>query len=140
MTKRSHSNFEAESHSSQVDSSDVSVSVRIVDLPSKFQQTDEISLSGETAIPQSNADMKCSLPPHKQTLSFRTFEEYEIHYAKEHTHRCLECRKNFPTGHFLELHIEENHDSLVAVRRERGEKTVSNTASFLISFCPAINS
>jgi len=40
--------------------------------------------------------------------------------------RCLECRRNFPTEHFLNLHIEENHDALVSVRRERGEKTVSH--------------
>jgi hypothetical protein len=26
----------------------------------------------------------------------------------------------------LNLHIEENHDALVSVRRERGEKTVSH--------------
>lgn len=38
--------------------------------------------------------------------------------------RCSECGKNFPTELFLNLHIEENHDALVAARRERGEKTV----------------
>jgi len=67
--------------------------------------------------------MICSLPPHRQTLSFATYEEYEVHYLKTHTNRCTECRKNFPTEHFLNLHIEENHDSLVSVRKERGEKT-----------------
>ncbi|KAH8434629.1 uncharacterized protein LDX57_012271 [Aspergillus melleus] len=40
-----------------------------------------------------------------------------------HVNRCSECGKNFPTGHFLSLHIEENHDPLVATRRERGDKT-----------------
>ena len=38
--------------------------------------------------------------------------------------RCSQCGKNFPTERFLNLHIEENHDALVATRRERGEKTV----------------
>lgn len=37
--------------------------------------------------------------------------------------RCVECRKNFPTEHFLNLHIEENHDALVGVRKDRGERT-----------------
>lgn len=124
MTKRSRSSSESESPLSTNDNS-----VRIIQLPSKIRHLETTSLSGETTTSQSNADMKCSLPPHKQTLSFRTFEEYEIHYAKEHTHRCLECRKNFPTGHFLELHIEENHDSLAAVKRERGEKTVSEKSA-----------
>ena len=68
--------------------------------------------------------MKCSLPPHHETLAFSTFEDFEIHYAKEHANRCSECRKNFPTNHFLELHIEENHDPLSDARRARGEKTV----------------
>ena len=68
--------------------------------------------------------MKCSLPPH-DTLQFSTYEAFEIHYAKEHTNRCSSCHKNFPTDHFLELHIEENHDSLNDARRARGEKTVS---------------
>ncbi|KAH8683300.1 hypothetical protein BGZ60DRAFT_367902 [Tricladium varicosporioides] len=58
--------------------------------------------------------MKCSLPPHSETLTFSTYEEFEIHYSKTHTHRCLECRRNFPTEYFLNLHIEESHDSLVA--------------------------
>jgi len=70
------------------------------------------------------AEMRCSLPPHRQIITFTSFEEYDVHYAKTHTNRCVECRKNFPTEHFLNLHIEENHDSLVSVRRERGEKTV----------------
>jgi hypothetical protein len=72
--------------------------------------------------------ISCSLPPHRETLSFPSYEEYEIHYNKVHANRCLECRKNFPTEHFLGLHIEESHDALVHVRRERGEKTVSQTS------------
>ena len=73
--------------------------------------------------------MKCSLPPHPETLSFPTFEEFEIHYAKAHAHRCPECHKNFPTEHFLGLHIEENHDPLIDARRAKGEKTVCGIAA-----------
>ena len=68
--------------------------------------------------------MKCSLPPHPDTLSFSTFEDFEIHYAKAHANRCPECQRNFPTEHYLGLHIEENHDALVGALRARGEKTV----------------
>ncbi len=67
--------------------------------------------------------MKCSLPPH-ETLEFSTFEEFEIHYSKVHAYRCSECRSNFPTEHFLGLHISENHDPLSEARRAREEKTV----------------
>jgi hypothetical protein len=68
--------------------------------------------------------MRCSLPPHKEPLSFRTYGEYESHYNQAHTNRCLECRKNFPSEHLLTVHIEEFHDPLVVVRRDKGEHTV----------------
>lgn len=70
----------------------------------------------------------CSLPPHAPA-SFSTYEEFDVHYAKVHANRCSECRKNFPTEHFLGLHIGENHDPLNDARRARGEKTVC-TAPF----------
>ncbi|KAL9128898.1 MAG: hypothetical protein Q9217_002520 [Psora testacea] len=73
--------------------------------------------------PVTRAVMKCSLPPHTETLSFDTFEDFEVHYAKSHAHRCSECRHNFPTEHFLGLHISENHDPLNESKRARGEKT-----------------
>ncbi|KAJ8068851.1 hypothetical protein OCU04_002539 [Sclerotinia nivalis] len=69
--------------------------------------------------------MRCSLPGHHRTLSFLSYDEYEVHYKKSHMNRCLECRKNFPSEHFLNLHIEENHDALVSVRKDRGEKIYS---------------
>lgn len=68
--------------------------------------------------------MRCSLPPHRETLSFPSYEDYEVHYHKAHVNRCTECGRNFPTDLFLNLHIEENHDSLIAARRARGDKTV----------------
>lgn len=69
--------------------------------------------------------MTCCLPPH-EPLVFSTYGEYESHYYSTHTNRCHECGKNFPSDHMLNLHIEETHDSFVAVKRERGEKTVCN--------------
>ncbi|KAL4928694.1 uncharacterized protein BDV17DRAFT_291326 [Aspergillus undulatus] len=67
--------------------------------------------------------MRCTLPPHREPLSFTAYDAYEVHYRQAHSNRCTECGRNFPTDLFLTLHIEENHDSLVAARRERGEKT-----------------
>lgn len=67
--------------------------------------------------------MKCSLPPHAETLSFPTFSDFEVHYAKIHSNRCSACNRNFPTEHFLSLHISENHDPLEDARRARDEKT-----------------
>lgn len=67
--------------------------------------------------------IQCSLPPH-EPASFSTYEDFDVHYAKVHANRCSECRQNFPTEHFLSLHIGENHDPLNEARRERGEKTV----------------
>lgn len=85
--------------------------------PSKHTHLDPASAGGVPEV------MRCSLPPHRETLSFSSHEEYEVHYAKVHTNRCLECGKNFPTEHFLNLHIEENHNPLREALQERGEKT-----------------
>lgn len=70
----------------------------------------------------SASTMRCLLPPHKP-LSFPTYDAYDTHYQQDHTNRCSECKKNFPTAHFLNLHLAENHDPIVAARREKGEKT-----------------
>ncbi|EAW12550.1 C2H2 type zinc finger domain protein [Aspergillus clavatus NRRL 1] len=69
--------------------------------------------------------MRCSLPPHRDTLSFSSYEDYEVHYRKTHVNRCSECGKNFPTDRYLDLHIEEVHDPLIAAKRDKGEKTYS---------------
>ena len=76
-----------------------------------------------TAAPPATPVMKCSLPPH-QPLTFKSFEDYDVHYQKTHVNRCQECRKNFPDEHFLHLHIAENHDPFFAAKKERGEKMV----------------
>ena len=64
----------------------------------------------------------CDLPPHG-LMRFTSFEDHEVHYKQSHTNRCIECHKNFPTDHFLSLHIAENHDPLNAARRDKGERT-----------------
>ncbi|KAI4289500.1 MAG: hypothetical protein L6R35_001235 [Caloplaca aegaea] len=82
-----------------------------------------LQVSHEVTQDRSRAVMKCSLAPHPETLSFGTFEDFEVHYAQVHTNRCSECHKNFPTEHFLGLHISENHDPLIEARKAREEKT-----------------
>ena len=66
--------------------------------------------------------MKCILHPHGP-LNFNTYAEYETHYQQNHTNRCRECGKNFPTEHFFGLHTAENHDPILASKRDAGEKT-----------------
>jgi len=73
----------------------------------------------------SDIAMRCSLPPHREVLSFDTYADYEVHYNKSHTNRCAECHKNFPSEHLLNVHFEDCHDVFAAVKRERGEHTVS---------------
>ncbi|KAL8963718.1 MAG: hypothetical protein Q9193_000055 [Seirophora villosa] len=85
--------------------------------------TKYLQIPHEVAEDRSRAVMRCSLAPHSATLSFGTFEEFEVHYAQVHTNRCSECHKNFPTQHFLGLHISEKHDPLVEARKAREEKT-----------------
>lgn len=72
--------------------------------------------------------MKCSLPGHKEPLTFTSYGEYETHYNNAHTNRCHDCKKNFPSEHLLTVHIEEFHDAFAAVLREKGEHTVSLSA------------
>lgn len=80
--------------------------------------------------PRSNSgvDMKCSLPPHKEILIFKTYEEFESHYSKAHSYRCLECGRNLPSAYMLDLHHEECHDTFLALKREKGEHTVSTNS------------
>jgi hypothetical protein len=129
MAKRSREDFEPSSPDSDKPGESDSCA-RLVIHPSVVAQSASTSskfihLDSESGEAQPAPEMLCSLPPHRQSLSFTSYEEYEVHYLKTHTNRCTECRKNFPTEHFLNLHIEENHDSLVSVRKERGEKIVS---------------
>ncbi|KAH9989897.1 hypothetical protein BJV74DRAFT_837498 [Russula compacta] len=80
----------------------------------------------------------CSLPPTchppNRPTALSDSHALEAHYATHHAHVCSSqgCSCVFPDARLLELHITECHDPLVAVRRERGEKTF---ACFLPS-CP----
>jgi len=85
--------------------------------------------------------VSCNLPPTCNPPNAGTIcsnsREFEQHYATYHTHICtapevkrtptsareVQCGKVFPDSRFLDLHISECHDPLVAVRRDRGERT-----------------
>ncbi|KAF0311588.1 Zinc finger protein 511 [Amphibalanus amphitrite] len=45
--------------------------------------------------------------------------EQEVHYSTSHRHSCGLCRAQLPSFHLLQLHLEESHDSLFAVRAQR---------------------
>ncbi|KIJ34856.1 hypothetical protein M422DRAFT_34939 [Sphaerobolus stellatus SS14] len=82
------------------------------------------------AVPPSlYASLTCRLPPtcslpHKPTR-LSSVQQVEEHYSKYHTFVCEAqgCRTVFPDGRFLELHIAECHDPIIALKRERGDKT-----------------
>ncbi|KAF9875493.1 C2H2 type zinc finger domain protein [Colletotrichum karsti] len=78
-----------------------------------------------SAVSSEDFAMRCSLPPHRDAIAFKSYDEYEAHYIKTHTNRCLECGRNLPSEHLLNVHHEECHDSFAAVKRERGEHTYS---------------
>ena len=67
--------------------------------------------------------MQCILPPHGP-LTVPSAAAFDIHYAQEHTNRCMECNANFPTAWILDLHLNESHNPLIAAKREQEEKTV----------------
>jgi len=136
MAKRSREDFEPSSPESESarESTPSSGPVAPTSFPTTSNIPKIVHLDRESGEPPAVTEMRCSLPGHRQTFSFTSFEEYDVHYAKTHVNRCVECRKNFPTEHFLNLHIEENHDALVSVRKERGEKTVSRTTFFQWQF------
>lgn len=89
---------------------------------SKFLGLDVADGSQPASIP----DFTCSLPGHGPGLRLPTYEEYESHYHKAHENRCIDCRKNFPSSHLLNLHIGEFHDALTELRKEKGDSIVSS--------------
>ncbi|OAD65144.1 C2H2-type zinc finger transcription factor, partial [Phycomyces blakesleeanus NRRL 1555(-)] len=47
---------------------------------------------------------------------------YELHYEAKHLNTCSVCEKVFPSSHWLQLHLDEFHDVLKKIQKERGEK------------------
>ncbi|RKF54847.1 putative c2h2 type zinc finger domain protein [Erysiphe neolycopersici] len=128
MAKRSRNEFEVCSknltlkdvENSITPAHELDATVNTEPSPYKFIELDQDKLDVNNIAPAPM--MCCNLPPHRDTLKFKSFEEYNVHYIKEHTNRCLECFRNFPTNHLLSLHIEENHNTLFVIKKERGDK------------------
>lgn len=88
-----------------------------------------VGLDADDSHSDSTSDIKCSLPGHGPGLPFATYQDYESHYHKAHSNRCLDCRKNFPSSHILNLHIREFHDALTELQKEKGDHIVSGCFS-----------
>ncbi|NXH15428.1 ZN511 protein, partial [Bucco capensis] len=50
---------------------------------------------------------------------FDTLEGYEHHYNTLHRNVCSFCKRSFPSGHLLDIHILEWHDSLFQIMSEK---------------------
>uniref|UniRef100_F7ABA2 Zinc finger protein 511 n=1 Tax=Equus caballus TaxID=9796 RepID=F7ABA2_HORSE len=50
---------------------------------------------------------------------FDALEDYEHHYHTLHRNVCSFCKRAFPSGHLLDIHILEWHDSLFQILSER---------------------
>ncbi|CAB3219899.1 unnamed protein product [Arctia plantaginis] len=59
----------------------------------------------------------CSVPG--CTFIAESLLEFENHYNASHRYACGQCKKNLPSPHLLDLHIQETHDSFFAVMAER---------------------
>lgn len=88
-----------------------------------------VGLETDDSPSDSTTDIKCFLPGHAHGIRFATYQDYESHYHKAHGNRCLDCRKNFPSSHILNLHIKEFHDALTELQKEKGDHIVSGYLS-----------
>ncbi|EXJ79779.1 hypothetical protein A1O3_08063 [Capronia epimyces CBS 606.96] len=88
-----------------------------------FPTAKRISATDMNEAASHQSAIQCSLPPHRETLDFASIEAFEVHYAKDHSNRCTSCGKNFPTAHFLALHIDEHHNTFREALQAKGEKT-----------------
>ncbi|XP_010084538.1 PREDICTED: zinc finger protein 511, partial [Pterocles gutturalis] len=50
---------------------------------------------------------------------FDTLDSYEHHYNTLHRNVCSFCKRSFPSGHLLDIHILEWHDSLFQIMAEK---------------------
>lgn len=131
MVKRSREDFDISSTNESQNSPESTIDILSSDPPSDSgvnvtESSKLLHIDTESGEALSLTEvMQCSLPPHAwRVLSFTSFEDYEVHYNKTHVNRCVECGKNFPTPHFLDLHISETHNPLMEVLKDRGERTV----------------
>ncbi|NXM24418.1 ZN511 protein, partial [Oxyruncus cristatus] len=63
--------------------------------------------------------------------AFDTLEGYEHHYNSLHRNVCSFCKRSFPSGNLLDIHILEWHDSLFQIMAEK-----QNMYKCLVEGCP----
>ncbi|KAK9765323.1 hypothetical protein K7432_006435 [Basidiobolus ranarum] len=71
---------------------------------------------------EASLTLACHTSPCTGRIIYPNNAAYEAHYEATHKHVCHDCSKTFPSSRWLELHIEERHDSIFKIRLERGEK------------------
>lgn len=49
---------------------------------------------------------------------------YELHYEAVHRNVCSVCHKIFPGEEWLQLHLDEFHDVILQLKKDRGDKIV----------------
>lgn len=59
-----------------------------------------------------NSKTHCNVPGCSQV--FDSIRAYDQHYSRLHRYQCAQCHRTFPSGHLLDLHLSEQHDSFFA--------------------------
>ncbi|RCH81763.1 hypothetical protein CU098_007966 [Rhizopus stolonifer] len=60
-------------------------------------------------------------------IKFPSISAYQYHYEAVHQHVCSVCHKIFPGERWLQFHLDEFHDVLLQIKKEKGEKIVFST-------------
>jgi hypothetical protein len=72
-------------------------------------------------------------------MNFPTVMAFESHYEAVHRNVCIECHKIFPAFEWLQLHIDEFHNVLLQIKKERGDKIVSHPMCYIYHYlCPLL--
>lgn len=66
---------------------------------------------------------------------FDTLEGYEHHYNTLHRNVCSFCKRSFPSGHLLDIHISEWHDSLFQIMAEKQNMVSRCAQPFARGWC-----
>lgn len=82
------------------------------------EETEEQSTSSKITSDQS---IFCNYHP-CFNQAFEDYQQYHLHVVSIHEHTCESCLKVFPNKSFLSLHIDENHNPLLQIKQERGDK------------------
>ncbi|ORY92109.1 hypothetical protein BCR43DRAFT_80687 [Syncephalastrum racemosum] len=69
-----------------------------------------------------SCELSACRQPAGTVLAFPSIAAYEAHYEARHRNVCTECQRVFPSFFFLQLHIDEIHNVIMLMQKERGEK------------------